>query len=263
MGRYISSLFLVLVICVDDLLYFILRAEEHTTLVVNVLRDNAQKALHAGVHSETTGVFKQHSHGRAFVQNTQLTLGGLLVGRVSEDTTVEQCPVSISHHATNVASTVRLLALGGELQRVEVSVGPLLPVAAVTLVDGVDGALGGEGHVGVSEDEFTQGVLQGEAVDAAIAHGDDELGGGTVHGETGGDHLSTGEEEILGGDLVLGTQDGVGQLEDAEDGSYRDASVQVGGSVDGVADDCVAGVGVLVEDDGFFFFFRDEDTAFT
>lgn len=145
----------------------------------------------------------------------------------------------------------------------EVSVGPLLPVAAVALVDGVDGALGGKGHVRMGEDEFAQGVLQGEAVDAAIAHGDDELGRGTVHGEAGGDHLGTGKEDVLGGDLVLGSQDGVGQLEDTEDGSYRDASVQVGGSIDRVADDCVTGVGVLVEDDGFFFFFGDEDTAFT
>jgi len=109
----------------------------------------------------------------------------------------------------------------------------------------------------MGEDELAEGVIHREAVDAAAAHGDDELGAGAVHGEARGDELGAGDEEVFFRALCA-----LGQLEDAEDGADGDAGVEVGGAVDGVADDGVAGVRRVREDDGFFFLFGDEDAAF-
>lgn len=228
---------------------------------MDVFRHHLHQPLHARVDRQPARVLEEHRHGCTFVQNTQLTLGTLRVGRVREDTAVQQGPVGVRNHGTDVPGAVGLLALAGELEAVEVLVAPLVPVHAVALVDGVDGALRGQLHVGVGEDELAQRVLQGEAVDATATHGDDQLGGGAVHGEAGGDEAGTRVEEVLGADGLVGAQDFVGQLEDAEDGADGDTGVQVGGTVDGVADDGVAGVGVLVELDHFLLFFGDEDAA--
>ena len=255
-----SALFLVLVVHVHDLLDLITRAEEDTAAVVDVLGDDGEETVHLRVDGATAGILEDHSHGSALVQNAQFALGALGVGWVGEDAAVEQGAVGVGDHAADVAGGVGLLALAGELEGVEVSVGPLLPVHAVTLVDGVDGAGGGQLHVGVGEDELAQRVLEGEAVDGAVAHGDDELGGCAVHGETRGDHLGAGAEHVLGGDLVA--EDLVGQLEDAEDGANRNARVQVGRSVDGVADDGVARLRVLVEQDRLVLLLGDENAAF-
>lgn len=253
--------FVVLVVRVDDLLYLVLRAQEHTAPVVNVFRNHLQKTLHLGVHCQTTCVLEKHSHGGTLVEDTQLALAALGISRVGEHTTVEESPVGIGHHATNITRAVRLLAVTGVLQRVEVLVHPVIPVHAVTLVDRVDGPLGGKLHVGVCQDEFTQGVLHGEAIDTAVAHGDHQLCGGTVHGEARGNHLRAGAKEVLSSDLVVGTEDLIGKLEDSEDGTNRNASVKVGGTVNRVADHGIAGIGVLVEDDSLFLLLGNKDTA--
>lgn len=253
--------FVVLVVRVDDLLYLVLRAQEDTAPVVNVFRNHLQKTLHLGVHCQTACVLKEHSHGSTLVEDTQLALAALGISRVGENTAVEESPVGIGHHATNITRAVGLLALAGVLQRVEVLVHPVIPVHAVTLVDRVDGPLGRKLHVGVCQDELTQRVLHGEAVDTTVAHGDHQLCGGTVHGEAGGHHLRAGAEKVLGSDLVVGTKDLIGKLEDSEDGTNRNASVKVGGTVNRVADHGIAGVGVLVEDNGLLLFLGNKDTA--
>lgn len=256
------DLFLVvLVVNVDDLLHLIPGAKEETALVVDVLRHDLQEALHARVDGQTTGVLEHHGHGRALVQDTQLALGALRVARVGEDTAVKQGAVRVGDHAADVPRAVGLLALTRVLERVEVLLDPVVPVHAVALVDRVDGALGGELHVRVRQDELAQRVLQREAVHGAATHSDNELRRGAVHGEAGGDQLRAGAKQVLGGDGVLRAEHFVGQLEDTEDGADRDTGVQVGRAVDRIADDGVPGVRVLVEDDGLLFLLRDEDAA--
>lgn len=113
----------------------------------------------------------------------------------------------------------------------------------------------------MGQDEFTEGVVQREAIDGAAVHGNDELSRGAVHGKPRSDLLGTGTQHILRGNLRAGTDEVVGQLEDTEDSADRDTGVDVGGAVDGVADNSVSCVGILVEDDCFLFFFRDQDPA--
>lgn len=111
----------------------------------------------------------------------------------------------------------------------------------------------------MSENELSEGVIHGEAVDGSALHGDDQLCGRTVHGESCGHQLGSWLAEILccyssvaGHDLII-------QLVNSEDGSDRDASVEVGGSINWVASNGVTGVLVLWEEDGFLLFLGDED----
>ena len=139
-------------------------------------------------------LLEDHGHGTTLVQDTQLALGSLLVGGVGEDATVQQCPVCICNHGSNVTRGVRLLAV---LDGLNPLLGGNVPVLAVTLVARVDAALLGHLHVGVGEDELAEGVVHGEAVDGSALHGHDELGGSAVHGETSSDEVCAGTEEVL------------------------------------------------------------------
>ena len=156
-------------------------------------------------------MLEDHGHGATLVEDTQLALGGLLVGRVGEDTTVKQRPVCVGNHGTDVTGRVGLLAV---LDGVTPLLGRDVPVLAVTLVARVDATLLGDLHVGVGQDELAEGVVHGEAVDGTVLHGHDELGGSTVHGETGGDKLCTREKQVLL--LALGA---LGESVDTEDGA--------------------------------------------
>lgn len=180
-------------------------------------------------------LLEDHGHRATLVQDTQLALGSLAVRRVGEDATVEQSPVCVCNHGTDVTGRVGLLAV---LDGVDPLLGGGIPVLAVALVARVDGALLGHPHVRVSQDELAERVVHGEAVDGAALHGHDELGGGAVHGETGGNELGAGEEEVLL--LALSV---VGESVDTEDGADGDTSVQVAGAVNGVASHGVLGVG--------------------
>lgn len=160
-------------------------------------------------------VLEDHSHRSALVQNSELALGALLVCGVGEDTSVQQRPVGVCNHGTDVSRAVWLSALLlWHLERVAPLVHRVGPEDRVTLVDRVDGALLRHAHVGVGEDELAEGIVHGEAVDGAVLHGQDQLGTGAVHGEAGGDQLGTGLEEILF--CALGA---LFQLEDSEDGA--------------------------------------------
>lgn len=184
-------------------------------------------------------VLKDHGHGRALVQDPQLALGALLVRRVSEDATVQQRPVSVGNHGTNVPSRVGLLGL---LQALAPFLSGLVPVLGVALVGRVDGPALGHLHVRVGKDELAERVVHGEALHVAAAHRDDELSRGAVHGETGSDLLGTGKQE-----LFLGALCAFRELENTEDGADRDTGVEVAAAVNWVADNGVAGVGAFRE----------------
>lgn len=109
------------------------------------------------------------------------------------------------------------------------------------------------------QDELAKGVIHGETVDAAALHGDDQLGGGTVHGETGSHQLGSWLAEILCCHSTVAGYDLIVQLINTKDSSDRDASVEVGRSINWVTGHGVARVLVFWEEDGFLFLLGDED----
>jgi hypothetical protein len=223
---------------------------------VDALGDNGEHACHVAVDCLAAGcgeeivstlymyalsvkteltLFENHGHGTTLVQNTQLALGSLLVGRVGEDATVEQCPVCIRNHGSDVTSRVRLL---GILDGFNPLLGRHVPVLAVAFVARVDATLLGNLHVGVGENELAEGVVHGEAVDGAALHGHNELGGSAVHGETGSDEVCAGAEEVL-----LGAISTIGKSVDTKDCADRNTGVQVARAIDRVASNSVFCVG--------------------
>jgi len=149
----------------DSLVDLLLTAHENTTAVVNLFGLDVHHPLHLRVDGFTAGILHHHCHGRALVENSQLTLRRLLVGGVGEDTPVEQGSVGISNHGTDISGRVGLevglvgLVGGRSLEAVDVVDSWLRPVVRVTLVDRVNGALLGHGHIGVGENEFAEGVV--------------------------------------------------------------------------------------------------------
>jgi hypothetical protein len=107
-----------------------------------------------------------------------LTILALLVIRVPKDTAVQQRPVDIGHHRTDVPRRIRL-AVGRVLDRLEVLDRGGVEVERVALVERVDLASGRDLDVGVGEDELAQRLVEGEAVHA-LASGEDEVARGTV-----------------------------------------------------------------------------------
>lgn len=79
----------------------------------------------------------------------------------------------IRDHTTDVTRRVRALAgRGGKLDRVQVVRHGRVEVHRVALVEGVDLAAGGDLDVGVGEDEFAEGGVEGVAVDAVAGRED-------------------------------------------------------------------------------------------
>lgn len=203
-------------------------------------------------------VLKNHGHGGTFVKNPQFPLGALLVCRVGEDASVQQCPVGVCHHTSDIPSAIRFaVLLNGILQAVEILLHRLFPVQAVSLVDAVNGAGLGEPHVRVREDEFAQGVVHGEAVDGATLHGDDELGTGAIHGESTSHQLTPGHKQFFL--LALAA---LFELEDAKDCPDAHPGIQIATPINWIADHRISRLGVLVENYTLFFLFADQQSAF-
>jgi hypothetical protein len=109
-----------------------------------------------------------------------------------------------------------------------------------------------ETYVRVCKDKLSQRVIQSEAVDVASLHGQYQLCRGTIHGKTARHQLRAGETDLFR--LPLGV---LGQTENTKDGSNRYTSVEVAGTVDGIANNGV--FSVAGEDNRFLFFLRNQD----
>jgi len=67
----------------------------------------------SGTHSKggksTTRIlhlFNQESHRESLIQKPQFSLLTLLIARVAKDPAIKKCPMHISHHGSDVASTI-------------------------------------------------------------------------------------------------------------------------------------------------------------
>jgi hypothetical protein len=88
--------------------------------------------------------------------------------------------VHVGDHGSNVTGRVGL-AVGGELDGLEVLEGGGVEVERVTLVERVDLATVGDADVRVGEDELSEGLVESEAVNT-LAGGEDKVARGAVPG---------------------------------------------------------------------------------
>ena len=93
-----------------------------------------------------------------YIHLEYLASGALSGGRVHKDTPILECAVHISHHGSNITSTQGRLSLRWELALFHVLRDRLIPVLGISLVDGEDFPSGGNFHVGVCENELSNGL---------------------------------------------------------------------------------------------------------
>ncbi len=142
------------------LLHLLFTPHKDTTPIMNLLRFHLQHPLHLTIHRHSARILHHHRHRRTLVQNPQLALRTLLVGRVCEDAAVEEGAVRVSDHGADVAGAVGLAVLLGRVfQGLEVGFCLVGPVGGVAFIDGVDSSLEGDAHVRVGQDEFAESVV--------------------------------------------------------------------------------------------------------
>lgn len=156
-----------------------LRTQENRASAVNGARDHVEDTLSTG-GGDTAGLLGKEGHGEGLVEHTELAVLALLVVGVAEDTSVEESTVHVGDHGSNVTGRVGL-AVGGELDGLEVLEGGGVEVERVTLVERVDLATVGDADVRVGEDELSEGLVESEAVNT-LAGGEDKVARGAVPG---------------------------------------------------------------------------------
>mmetsp|Transcript_2900 Transcript_2900/g.5530 ORF Transcript_2900/g.5530 Transcript_2900/m.5530 type:complete len:407 (+) Transcript_2900:52-1272(+) len=246
-----------------NLIDIVRRSNEDGATLVDLFRHKVQNTLSRSSDRFTTRLLKDEGHGGSFVQKTELSVRVLGIPRVGEDSSVQQGTVNIADHGTDVTRAVLGSALAFTLlEVVDVGLELGVPVEVVGFIHGVDLATLGDLHVRVSEDELSDGGVEGEAVEA-VSGGDHKDGRGRVHAVTRGNEvlsrLESGAEAILLGDreVVAVTDDALFRgLEDTEDGTRGDGGIDVGGTIEWVeGGDVLTGV-EFVNDNWIVFLLR-------
>lgn len=201
----------------------------------------------------STYLFGEECHWESLVQHSQLSRLGLLVVRVSKDTTVKEGSVDISNHGTDVSSRVGLGTLAlRELDAVQILEDRLVVIHAVAFVDRVDLATARQSDVGVGKDEFADLVVQSIAVDAVTCC-QDQVGRRTVHAVSRGHHLASWTQDVLQSALRA-----VLDEVDTEDSTDVDTGINVARAVQWIKHNAVFAFGRL--ECGSFLLLADEDS---
>mmetsp|Transcript_19959 Transcript_19959/g.37508 ORF Transcript_19959/g.37508 Transcript_19959/m.37508 type:complete len:413 (-) Transcript_19959:250-1488(-) len=224
-----------------NLINVIRGSDENGAALVNLLRFKVQNTLSRSSDGFTTRLLEDERHRSAFVQKTELSIRILSVSRVSEDPSIQESTVDIADHRTDVTRAVLGATLALALLKI-VNVGLKLrvPVEVVGLVHRVDLTTLRDLDVGVGKDELSNSRVKSEAVQA-VSGGDHKDGRRRVHAVPRGNQvlsrLQSGFQAILlgNGELITITDNAfLRGLEDTEDGSGGDGSIDVRGSVKGV-----------------------------
>lgn len=247
-----------LVLIVNDL-NITLATHDNGALAMDGIRNNVKDSLDLALKHACRGnaasLLGNHGHGNALVQTAKLALGGLIVGRVEENASVEEGAVDIGNHRTDVAGRVRLGTLLEDGNGLFDGLVPVVGVALVACKDGLAAILG-ELHVDTSVDELTNGGVEAEPMDSAALEGEDKLDGRTVDTVTSADAFSPRPEKIIDGSLGSFLL-----FENTENGTDRDVAVNVTGSVERIEGDAELASLLLGDDDGLLLLFRNEDGA--
>lgn len=105
-----------------------------------------------------TNLFNQETHWESFIQHSQFPIFTLLVIWITKDTSIQQCPVDIGDHGTDISSRIGF-TVGWVLDGFEVLVAWLVEMHRVAFVEGVDFAPGGNLDFRMGEDELSEGLF--------------------------------------------------------------------------------------------------------
>jgi hypothetical protein len=93
-------------------------------------------------------LFNQESHRESFVEQPQFTLLALLVIGIAKNTPVEQCPVHVSNHGSDVTRAIRTLWRVGILDGFQICHDRRVEIHGISLVEGVNLAPRGDFDLG-------------------------------------------------------------------------------------------------------------------
>ena len=140
----------------DDLGYFIITAQPNWSSFMNCLRKLLQYSSFP-VKCQATSLFDKLGHGKAFIKQAKLPTRRFAVGRIGEDSTIQQSTMNISNHGTNVPLISNLFLLAqpcgvwfprfGKFNRFKVFFCWTIPVHWISFIDRVDTTLFGNAHL--------------------------------------------------------------------------------------------------------------------
>eukprot|EP00968_Pinguiococcus_pyrenoidosus_P014315 scaffold1307_cov200-Pinguiococcus_pyrenoidosus.AAC.4 len=217
--------------------------------VANLSLEHARACLAACLLDE-------ERHGEALIQDAQLAIRRLAVGRVEEDTAVEDRSVHIGHHGAHVAlrEGLRLRVLEARHRSHHL----LVPERAVSLVHAVDSlGLVRDAHLSARVHELAEARIQREAVDAAVGEGAHELRGGTIHAVARAHDVRALLQDV---DLRRHGVHGRLALPHREDGAGRHVAVDVGRAIQRVKGHDEATRALRGDDHWLLVLLRDERT---
>mmetsp|Transcript_33393 Transcript_33393/g.81074 ORF Transcript_33393/g.81074 Transcript_33393/m.81074 type:complete len:204 (-) Transcript_33393:601-1212(-) len=203
---------------------------------MNLFRLKVQNTSPWASNGLSSRLLEDQGHWGSFVEKTELSVWVFLIPRVCEDSSVEKGSVDITDHRSNVSRAVFFSTLSlSFLQVVDVRLKLRVPVEVVGFVHRVDFTAVRDLHVRMREDEFANGRVEREPVEAG-AGGNDEDCRRRVHAVTCGHEVLARLEGCFEAVLLRNAklitiwvnQAFLWGLEDSEDGSSGDCSVNVG-----------------------------------
>jgi len=172
-----SKLFGSIGVGIDNFLDVVLGSHNDRDPLVDVVRYDVHDTLCSG-GGKTSRLFHDEGHGGSLVQQSKLSVDVLGIPRVSENTSVQQSAVDISHHRSDVSAGEGLSGLSGSVPpSADDLFEGFVPHVRVRLVEGHDGGSFGDLHVGVAKDEFSKIFVEGESVGTGTEGQDEESGG--------------------------------------------------------------------------------------
>ena len=178
------------------------------------------------VNGKATGTFHQHGHGVGFVQEAQFAVLGLFVGRVQKDAAVNESSMHVGHHGSHITSRI---ARGAIFHFLNIALHAAVPVAPVSLVDGVDGPFRRNLHARMREHKLARARIERKPVDVKALHGEHQLRGAAVHGVPRAHKLGSRLQHVLQRGRPL-----LRHMVDGENGADANVNVNVAGAVERV-----------------------------
>ena len=230
-------------ISIENLLNGVLGSHDDRDTLVDVFRGDLHDTFLSG-RGKTSGLLHDEGHRGSLVQQSKLSVGVFRVSGVSENSSVQQSTVDISDHGSNVSAGETLSTLAGSRAPSRDNVLEwLVPFVEVGFVHGVDIAFLGDLDIGLRKDEFSNGLVKGEAVNT-VSESQGKEGRGGVQAVGGSNKVGSwlkGVGEAIGFLFRALVTDATGVdiavlavFVNSNDGSGGDSGINIGRTIERV-----------------------------
>jgi hypothetical protein len=227
----------------DDFFDVVLGSHDDRNPLVDVFGCDFHDTL-CSCGGNTSCLFHDEGHGSSLIQQSKLSINIFGVTRVSENTSVQQSTVDITHHGSDVSAgefvsglSSSVLPSGDDLLK------GFVPHVCVGLVEGQDGASFGDLQVGVAQDKFSKVFIEGESIGTGT-EGQNKEGRGRIQAVCSSDQVGSclkgvaEATQFFSAAILSDTRFVHGAVfivfVDSNDGSGGDTGIDVRGSIQGI-----------------------------